>query len=358
MKQEILLPVPTRKSLLIKKTLLLISVIILSLILVFSYYPKWKNSPVNVSSAPISADTIAAEKNKEPAKLSISYIDKMNHIRNGDSSGKWDSNQSEPLAGAILPYKRIIAFYGNLYSKNMGILGELPKKEVLQKLQQEVKLWNEADSFMQVQPALHYIAVTAQNLPGKGNKYRLRMPFSQIDSVLEMAAQINAIVFLDIQVGLSSLQDEIPELEKYLKLPNVHLGIDPEFSMKGGQKPGAVIGEFDAADINYATDFLEKIVQENNLPPKILVVHRFTQAMVKNYKEIKIKPAVQVVMHMDGWGVPANKINTYKQYISREPVEYGGFKIFYKNDTKNNGRLLTPQELLKLQPQPVYIQYQ
>ena len=357
MKQEILLPVPTRKSLTLKKALLF-SLIALLLILILAYYPKWKNSPANMAALSTTVDTVAAEIKKEPVKLSMSYVDKMNHIINGDSSGKWGINQSEPLAGAILPYKRIIAYYGNLYSKQMGILGELPKQEVLQKLQEEVKLWNEADSVMEVQPALHYIAVTAQNLPGKGNKYRLRMPFSQIDSVLNMAAKIDAIVFLDIQVGLSSLQNEIPELEKYLKLPNVHLGIDPEFSMKGGQKPGAVIGEFDAADINYASDYLEKIVKENNLTPKILVVHRFTQAMVKNYKEIKTKPSVQLVMHMDGWGPPANKITTYNQYIYKEPVEYTGFKIFYKNDTKGKGRLLTPQELLQLKPQPVYIQYQ
>jgi hypothetical protein len=64
------------------------------------------------------------------------------------------------------------------------------------------------------------------------------MPFKQIDSVLSMAREINAIVFLDIQVGLSSLQSEIPALEPYLLMPNVHLGIDPEFSMKGGQAPG------------------------------------------------------------------------------------------------------------------------
>ena len=87
-------------------------------------------------------------------------------------------------------------------------------------------------------------------------------------------------------------------------------------------------------------------------------MHRFTQAMVKNYKEIKTRPGVQIVMDMDGWGIPAKKINTYKQFIYREPVEYTGFKLFYKNDAKNNGRMLTPQEVLKLKPQPVYIQYQ
>src|SRR6187549_2109650 len=357
MKQEAVPPSPTRSKTIVQK-ILFAAIAIVFLVLIFSYYPFLKNSTVSAAIVPNNKDTSEAEIAPKRFAPTLSYKEKMDHIINGDSSGKWKMEESEPLPGAILPYKRIIAFYGNLYSKNMGILGELPKQEVLDKLQKEVKAWEEADSIMQVQPALHYIAVTAQSLPGKGNKYRLRMPFSQIDSVLAMAAQINAIVFLDIQVALSTLQDEIPQLEKYLKLPNVHLGIDPEFSMKGGQKPGSVIDVFDAADINYASDYLDKIVKENNLSPKILVVHRFTQGMVKNYKEIKIKPEVQIVMHMDGWGFPAKKINTYKQFIYKEPVEYTGFKLFYKNDIKNNGRMVTPKELLQLKPQPVYIQYQ
>jgi hypothetical protein len=185
------------------------------------------------------------------------------------------------------------------------------------------------------------------------------MPFHQIDSVLSMAKEINALMFLDIQVGLSTLQKEMPEFEKYLKMPHVHFGIDPEFSMKGGQAPGKVVGSFDAADINYATEYLAKIVKENNLPPKILVVHRFTQAMVTNYKQIKLRPEVQIVMDMDGWGHQARKINTYKQFVYKEPVEFTGFKLFYKNDLREaNSHVMTPEEILKLKPQPIYIQYQ
>jgi len=311
----------------------------------------------SISAQPAVPSLPSKIENTNPPASDL-YKQKMNHIINGDSSGRWVTGETMPLDGAILPYKRIIAFYGNLYSKQMGILGELPKPDVLNKLKEEVAAWEQADSVLEVQPALHYIAVTAQSLPGKGGKYRLRMPFSQIDSVLNMAKQIDAIVFLDIQVGLSDLQAEIPELKEYLKLPNVHLGIDPEFSMKGGQQPGKVVGEFNAEDINYAADYLATIVKENKLPPKILVVHRFTQGMVKQYNQIKLRPEVQFVMHMDGWGIPAKKINTYKQFIYKEPVEYTGFKLFYKNDTKNNGRLITHQELLQLKPQPVYIQYQ
>jgi hypothetical protein len=289
----------------------------------------------------------------------VLFNQRLMHITNGDSSGKWPVKSNYPLPGAVLPFKRIVAFYGNLYSKQMGILGELPRKQMLEKLQGEVKKWQTADSTIEVIPALHYIAITAQQSPGKGGNYRLRMPFHQIDSVLSMAKEIDALVFLDIQVGLSTLQKELPEFEKYLKMPQVHFGIDPEFSMKGGQAPGKAVGTFDAADINYATEFLAKLVKENNLPPKILVVHRFTQAMVTNYKQIKLRPEVQIVMDMDGWGHQARKINTYKQFVYKEPVEFTGFKLFFKNDLREaNSHVMTPEEVLKLKPQPIYIQYQ
>lgn len=294
-----------------------------------------------------------------PTFDSALYNQKLQHITNGDSSGKWPVKSPYPSPGAILPFKRIIAYYGNLYSKQMGILGELPRKQMLEKLQGEVKSWKQADTTMDVIPALHYIAITAQQSPGKAGTYRLRMPFHQIDTVLSMAREINALVFLDIQIGLSTLQKEMPEFEKYLKMPHVHFGIDPEFSMKGGQAPGKVVGTYDAADINYAIDYLAKIVKENNLPPKMLIVHRFTQAMVTNYKQIKTVPEVQVVMDMDGWGHQARKLNTYRRFIHQEPVQFTGFKIFYKNDLKEkNSHIMMPQEVLRLKPQPIYIQYQ
>lgn len=287
------------------------------------------------------------------------FNEKMEHMLNGDSSGKWPAKSPYPLPGAILPFKTVIAYYGNLYSKQMGILGELPRRQMLEKLRGEMAKWKKADSTLDIQPALHYIAVTAQLSPGKAGKYRLRMPFHQIDSVLSMAKEINAIVFLDIQVGKSTIQQELPEFEKYLKMPNVHIGIDPEFAMKSAHVPGQAVGVYDASDINYVTNYMARIVRENNLPPKILVVHRFTQGGVTNYRNIKTIPEVQIVMHMDGWGEPARKINTYKTYIHREPVQFTGFKIFYKNDViRSKARLMTPEELLNLKPRPVYIQYQ
>ena len=358
MNQSVFTPA-TRPSITMIRIALVLVVIAGLVFAGFKFFtPGQSSSSTSSASAQAPEQQTIIKIDSTDSMMNALYDEKIAHITNGDTSGRWPVKADYPLRGAILPYKRIVSYYGNLYSKNMGILGELPPTQMLAKLQKEVENWQKADSALEVIPALHYIAVTAQAYPGKGNKHRLRMPFHQIDSVLNMASRINAIVFIDVQVGLSTLQEEIPALEKYLKMPQVHLGIDPEFSMKGGQAPGKVIGTFDAADINYTSNYLTKLVKENNLPPKILVIHRFTRNMVTNYKNIKIRPEVQVVMDMDGWGGPTLKYSTYKQWISREPVQYTGFKLFYKNDGRNNQRMLTPKEVLALKPQPVYIQYQ
>jgi hypothetical protein len=288
------------------------------------------------------------------------YDRRILYLSNGDTTGRWPVKTVYPIPKAVLPFSRIVAYYGNLYSKRMGILGELAEDEMLDSLQSEVRKWNEADSTTPALPALHYIVTTAQLSPGKNGKYILRMPFAQVDKVVTMAKRIDALVFLDVQVGLSNLQEEVPKLNEYLKIPHIHLGIDAEYSMKTGARPGSKIGSFDAEDINFTIEHLAKVVVENKLPPKMLIVHRFTQGMVKDYKKIKVVPQVQVVMTMDGWGNKPKKINTYRQFIYPEPVQFTGFKLFYKNDTKRGGaeRIMNPEEVLRLRPKPIYIQYQ
>jgi hypothetical protein len=262
------------------------------------------------------------------------------------------------LPGAIMPAKRIVAFYGNPLSKRMGILGELPPDEMLAKLERETNAWNEADPTTPVQPALHLIAVVAAEGPGTSGKYRTRMDSALIEKVYGWAKQKNALLFLDIQVGQGTLQEELPRLAKFLKRPDVHLGIDPEFSMKDGTVPGKKIGTFDAADVNYASSFLQDLVDTERIPPKVLVVHRFTRDMLTGHKRIKLDPRVQIVINMDGWGPPHLKRESYRAYVHKYPVEYTGFKLFYKNDTKKGDKLMSPASVLALNPRPFYIQYQ
>jgi hypothetical protein len=273
----------------------------------------------------------------------------------------WPVNGPKKLPGAILPEKRIVAYYGNPLSKRMGALGEFPKEEMLRKLDQEVAEWNAADPAHPVQPALHLIAVVAQSEPGKAGQYRMIMPDSIVNMVYGWAKEHNALLFVDIQTGHATIQEILPRFEWILKNPDVHLAVDPEFMMvSSGAKPGAKIGTMTTSDINYVSSEMAKLVQKYNIPPKVIVIHRFTRGMITgDTKDILLRPEVSLVMDMDGWGAPWLKRDSYRDYIVRHPMEYTGFKLFYHNDQKKDGsRLMTKAEVLKMRPTPLYIQYQ
>ncbi|MBC7897065.1 MAG: hypothetical protein H7066_16720 [Cytophagaceae bacterium] len=272
---------------------------------------------------------------------------------------EWPVKGPAPLPGSILPARRIIAYYGNPRSTRMGILGEIRPDEMLRRLDKEVAAWTKADSTTPAIPALHLIVVVAQASAGADGKWRARMGDSLIAMVEEWAQRRNALLFLDIQVGKSTLQAELPRLAHWFAKPNVHLGIDPEFSMKTGHAPGKRIGTMDARDINYASEFLQELVTKHNIPPKVLVVHRFTRPMLTNYRNITLDPRVQIVVQMDGWGNKELKKGSYVNFVYSEPVQFTGFKIFYKNDVRKAGwTLMKPEDVLELNPRPLYIQYQ
>jgi len=310
----------------------------------------------------LSATALSSQQAAKPARpagaLGPASADRHLAYRNAgsDLDSLWPPKMPAPLPGSILPSKRIIAFYGNPLSKRMGILGEFETDDMLRRLDKEVAEWNKLDPEHPVQPALHLIAIVAQADAGRDGKYRLRMDSALIEKVYGWAKGKNAIMFVDVQVGLSTLQQELPWLERFLKRPEVHLGIDPEFSMKNGGRPGKKIGTFDASDINYASKFLGELVEKYDLPPKVLVVHRFTKNGVTNADKIKLDPKVQIVMHMDGFGAPWLKRDSFYSYIKKEPVQFAGWKQFTK--PKNDKPATSRESILRLWPVPLYIQLQ
>jgi hypothetical protein len=307
------------------------------------------------SKSPKSSTSARSSKSSKSAKSSAT---KKAAAAGAAPAPKWPVDAPDPLPGSILPSKRIVAFYGNPLSKGMGILGALPPDEMLAKLDREVAAWSAADTSHDVQPALQLITVVAQRDAGPSGKFRTRMDSALIEKVYGWAQKKHALLFLDVQVGQGSLQEELPRLKRFLERPDVHLAIDPEFSMKHHQVPGTVVGTFDAEDVNYAAALLADLVTSEHLPPKILVVHRFRRDMLTGYKRIALDPRVQIVIDMDGWGPPSLKRESYRAYVYRYPVEYTGFKLFYRNDTRGGSHMMTPADVLALFPRPLYIQYQ
>ena len=269
---------------------------------------------------------------------------------------KLDTFPTPPTAlpGSVLPGCRIVAYYGNPLSKRMGILGELPVPQMITRLEAEAHAFERADTTMPVVRALEMITPVAQGSPGSKGLWRMRMADTLIENMAKLAESKGYLFILDVQVGKSTVAAELEPLIPYLKRPYVHLALDPEFSMKGKEPPGKKIGTMDAADINVAIALLTKLVDENKLPPKLLIVHRFTQSMLTNHEKITRDPRVQVIVDMDGFGPPHLKLDSYKAYVHKRPVQYFGIKLFYKNDKPR----FTAEDVMQLSPIPQYIQYQ
>jgi hypothetical protein len=265
-----------------------------------------------------------------------------------------DSAATRRLPGSLLPGCRVVAYYGNPMSKRMGILGEIKPDSMLARLAKQAAAYAAVDSARPALPALELIATVAQAGPGKSGMYRARMPDSLIERVMGWAEAHHHLVILDIQTGRSTVAAEMQPLMKYLARPYVHLALDPEFSIGPKKIPGKVIGRMDAADVNIASSMLAALVDSLKLPPKMLIVHRFTTPMLSNHQKIKLDPRVQIVIDMDGFGAPHLKYGSYKAYVHDRPVQFAGFKVFYKNDKP----MLTPAQVLELDPVPLFVMYQ
>jgi hypothetical protein len=258
------------------------------------------------------------------------------------------------LPGAVLPAQRIVSYYGNPLSGSMGVLGEQPPEKTIARLRAQAEAYASADRERPARPALELVAVVAQPHPGSDGLYRLRMETELIERVASWADEHGFLLILDVQTGRGNVDEEVRWLLPFLERPNVHLALDPEFSMPKHQVPGERIGTMDAAAINGAQRTLADLVERKQLPPKLLLVHRFTEDMVTGHQKIATDPRVQVVMVMDGFGAPGIKTRQYEQLIVEQRVQYTGFKLFYRQDDP----LMTPEQVLLLDPPPDLIIYQ
>ena len=208
-----------------------------------------------------------------------------------------------------------------------------------------------------MQPALHLIVLVADARPGTSGKYRTRHDSAMIEKVYGWARSRNALLFVDLQVGQSTLQQELPWIEKFLMRPDVHLGIDPEFSMKNGGIPGKRIGTYDAADINYASRFLADLVDEAQAAAEDprraplhaggrdeLPEHRARSARAGRDAHGRLRPAVDEARHL----------------LARHQARAGAVRrVEAVHAGCRNDRPPTPRgEILRLWPVPLYIQIQ
>lgn len=282
------------------------------------------------------------------------------HEAHGD-----DPERSVPLGDVLLDGKddntsgilqdhRLVAYYGTPRSDDMGILGEYSPEKMMKKLKEQTQEYSDLDPERPAIPTIELIATVSQRNPGPDDLYITQPNDDMIQEYIDLAEEEDALLLLDVQLGRASVMEAVKKVEPYLKEPNVHLAIDTEYSVDEGQIPGEDLGEVEGADIQKAVEHVDDMVEEYNLPDKIVLVHQFGNGIVQNKDAIHPTDHVEVPLNYDGFGDPAIKKSAYGKLVRNEPIQYGGFKLFYKNDDP----LMEPKDVLQLDPAPVIVNYQ
>lgn len=254
-------------------------------------------------------------------------------------------------ATPLFPSTRVVALYGNDVAAALGVLGEQPPAEAAQRLATVAEPFEAGDR--PVRGAFELIATIASSTPGGDGLYRSPSSAAQVQRYLDVAVANDLLLLLDIQPGRGDFLTELQRYDAFLRHPNVHAALDPEWHVGPGQVPGQTVGQVSAAEVNQVADYLAAIVAEEGIPEKLLVVHQFQARMLTDRDQLREPPGVLLTIHMDGFGTRAQKLATYG-VVAADPPWNNGFKLFYDEDVD----MFAPSEVLALDPVPDLITYQ
>jgi hypothetical protein len=261
-------------------------------------------------------------------------------------------------AAAIMLDSDILAFYGHPVAKRMGILGRYPKDELTEKLSALAGEYRAESGGRNIVRAFYIIYGTVQ--PEGKILTMKQINEALLEEWIKYAGERGILVFLDHQIGRYDPVESLASMFPYLKYPNVHLALDPEWRTT---KPMLEFGCVSGDEINRAQQAMQDYMLENNIAgDRMLVIHQFREVMIRNRAEIRADfERVRLVHCMDGVGTPKEKLDTYKFNALAKNIPVKAFKLFY--DFKLPGvlvdnPLLTPKEVYALDPRPSVIMYQ
>jgi hypothetical protein len=251
----------------------------------------------------------------------------------------------------VFPQHHVVAFYGAPQDDELGALGIGTPDQAAKRLMRQARPYKRGGR--ELMPAMELIAVVAAEAPYDG-RYSFRQPKRIIRRYLDAARRADAILLLDIQPGRADFMEEARYLEEFMREPDVGLALDPEWHVADGELPGQVIGSVEAEKVNEVANWLSGIVQEGDLPEKMLVVHQFTNDMIANRSLLQEPPGIALTLNVDGFGAPPLKLAKYRDFSKLPPPAHRGFKLFYREDTN----LMQPRQVLRMKPQPEFVVYE
>jgi hypothetical protein len=280
-----------------------------------------------------------------------------------DSSPYWVYTETEmksaapDWAGLLSPLLNndVLAFYGHPNSRNMGILGRYSIEELDTRLGALAKEYAAVNGNRGVRKAFYIIYGTVwpegeRGILGEATLLRY----------IEYALAHDILIFLDHQIGRYDPVKSLERMLPYLKYPNVHLALDPEWRTT---KPMKEIGSVTADEINRAQQAMEEYLVANKLPgERMLVIHQFKPWMISGRPQVLSNfSQVRLVHCADGFGNPNQKRAAYASNAEALNIPVKAFKLFYNFNIPGAGYdspLLSPAEVYTLNPRPYVIMYQ
>ena len=252
----------------------------------------------------------------------------------------------------LFPYHRIVAYYGAPRNQELGALGIGTPRQAGRRLLRQMREYRRGGRTLL--PAMELIAVVAAGSAGRDGSYNTRQSFATVRTYLAAARRIKALLILDIQPGHGDFYELTKHFGRFLREPDVALALDPEWHTPGSV-PGTVIGSTDAATVNRVARYLRRVVEKYRLPDKMLLVHQFTDSMIRDKPALKPLRGVPLVLNVDGFGGREVKIAKYNDFTRpRVRHVHSGFKLFYKEDTVT----MSPGQVLGLRPRPDVVIYE
>jgi hypothetical protein len=256
----------------------------------------------------------------------------------------------------VFPRYRLVGYAGVTGAPTLGRLGTGPLIQRVAEIERRAKPYAAGREIL---PVVEVIATVVQGSPGRDGKYRVRLSDAQIAAYHKVARKHRGVLLLNLQPGRSEFLAEAKAFEKWLKHPDVGVALDPEWAMDPGQRPGAVYGHTTGAELDGVARYLAGLVKRYNLPEKVMVYHQVARSVVRRESGLKAHDGVVMIKSVDGLGHPGPKRHTYRVVNKSTPkYVHAGFKLFFTEDRRNGGRLMTPQEVLGLKPQPEYVMFE
>jgi hypothetical protein len=283
----------------------------------------------------------------------------------------------DPNVGAILPEHRVVAYYAVPGAAATGPAWQLTTA-MLNRLKAQGAAYEKLDPAHPVVLGIDLVVSVPDRFAGKDHTYSHHVDAATIQQYVDFCQKNNLLLFLDLNIGWANPLKELMSFSDYLKLPFVDVAIDPEWMFpRHNGIPGINLSNVRASDLNPLIEAVAAMPQEYHVPRKILIIHQYrgdgdgkTNPFDARYSEIADKrnlvndPRVDLVIHIDsvgGWaGDIALKEGQYKKWVAQDMTKYqnfkyGGFKIFYKLEARH--RLMTPTEVMSMNPQPMVITY-